>query len=121
MKIQLCPITSEKIEEAIRLGGVLEATVEGTGKDGGSNCASVKLLGDGWNQPLGGGSTDNSNPRGPALRHRMDRADGVGAGKGSGKSGVSPAIASNAKSFKKMDYGRSGHATRSPPFPAGPA
>ena len=48
MKIHLSTITWELIEEAIRLGGVLEATVEGTGKDGGPNCASVKLLGDGW-------------------------------------------------------------------------
>lgn len=48
MKIHLSTITWERIEEATRSGGVLEAAVEGTGKDGGPNCASVKLLGAGW-------------------------------------------------------------------------
>jgi len=48
MKVHLSTITWKWIEEATRSGGVLEAMVEGTGKDGGPNCASVKLLGDGW-------------------------------------------------------------------------
>lgn len=48
MKIHLSTITWELIEQATKSGGVLEATVEGTGKDGGPNCASVPLLGDGW-------------------------------------------------------------------------
>lgn len=48
MKIHLNTIPWERIEEATRLGEVLEATVEGTGKDGGPNCASVPLLADGW-------------------------------------------------------------------------
>ena len=48
MKVHLSSIAWAPIEEAIRSGGVLEATVEGTGKDGGPNCASVPLLGDGW-------------------------------------------------------------------------
>lgn len=48
MKIHLSTITRELLEEAMQSGGVLEATVEGTGKDGGPNCASVPLLGGGW-------------------------------------------------------------------------
>ncbi len=48
MKIHLSTITWERIEQATQSGGVLEATVEGTGKDGGPNCASVSLLGAGW-------------------------------------------------------------------------
>ncbi|MBX3747056.1 MAG: hypothetical protein KF833_17245 [Verrucomicrobiae bacterium] len=48
MKIHLGTVTWEQIEEATQSGGVLGATVEGTGKDGGPNCASVPLLGNGW-------------------------------------------------------------------------
>lgn len=48
MKIHLRTVTWELIEQATQSGGVLEATVEGTGKDGGPNCASVPLLGEGW-------------------------------------------------------------------------
>ena len=48
MKIHLSTITWELIEQATKSGGVLEATIEGTAKDGGPNCASVPLLGDGW-------------------------------------------------------------------------
>jgi hypothetical protein len=48
MKVHLSTITWELIEEATQSGGALEATVEGTGKDGGPNCASVPLLADGW-------------------------------------------------------------------------
>lgn len=48
MKIHLSTITWDQIEEATRSEGVLEATVAGTAKDGGPNCASVPLLGEGW-------------------------------------------------------------------------
>lgn len=48
MKIHLSGITWQQIEEATQAGGVLEASVQGTGKDGGPNCASVPLLGGGW-------------------------------------------------------------------------
>lgn len=48
MKIHLSAITWQQIEEATRVGGVLEASVQGTGKDGGPSCASVPLLGGGW-------------------------------------------------------------------------
>ena len=48
MKIHLSGITWQQIEEATQAGGVLEASVQGTGKDGGTSCASVPLLGGGW-------------------------------------------------------------------------
>ena len=48
MKIHLRSITWEQIDEAVQAGGVLEARVEGTGRDGGPACASVPLLGGGW-------------------------------------------------------------------------
>lgn len=48
MKIHLRTITWPQIEEATQSKRVLEATVEGTGKDGGPSCASVPLLGGGW-------------------------------------------------------------------------
>jgi hypothetical protein len=48
MKIHLRTITWEQIDEATQLSGVLEASVHGTGKDGGPSCASVPLLGGGW-------------------------------------------------------------------------
>ena len=48
MKIHLSGITWQQIEEATQAGGVLEASVQGTCKDGGPNCASVPLLGGGW-------------------------------------------------------------------------
>lgn len=48
MKIHLRGITWQQIEEATQAGGVLEASVQGTGKDGGPSCASVPLLGGGW-------------------------------------------------------------------------
>ena len=48
MKIHLSGITWQQIEEATQVGGVLEASVQGTGKDGGPSCASVPLLGGGW-------------------------------------------------------------------------
>lgn len=48
MKIHLRTIAWAQIDEAIRSDGVLEAAVQGTGRDGGPNCASVPLLGEGW-------------------------------------------------------------------------
>lgn len=48
MKIHLSTINWELIDQAMQSGGVLEAAVEGTGKDGGPNCASVALLDSGW-------------------------------------------------------------------------
>lgn len=48
MKVHLRSITWEQIDEAIRINGVLEAAVEGTGRDGGPSCASVPLIGGGW-------------------------------------------------------------------------
>ena len=55
MKVHLRSITWKQIEQAGRSGGVLEAVVPGTGRDGGPSCASVPLVGGGWvvrkNQP----------------------------------------------------------------------
>ena len=48
MKVHLRSITWAQIRQAVKTGGVLEAAVEGVGRDGGPNCASVPLLGDGW-------------------------------------------------------------------------
>lgn len=48
MKVHLCSITWEQVEHVVQQDGVLEAVVEGTGRDGGPNCASVQVLGDGW-------------------------------------------------------------------------
>jgi len=48
MKVHLRSISWEQIDEAVGIGGVLEARVEGTGRDGGPACASVPLLGGGW-------------------------------------------------------------------------
>ncbi len=48
MKVHLRSISQAQIEEALAFNGVLEATVEGTGKGGGPNCASVPLVGGGW-------------------------------------------------------------------------
>jgi len=48
IKVQLSSISWEQIEEALRSGGVLEAVVPGTGRDGGPSCASVPLVGGGW-------------------------------------------------------------------------
>ena len=48
-KVPLGGITSDLIEAALAAGDVvLEARIEGTGRDGGPACASVPLLGDGW-------------------------------------------------------------------------
>ena len=47
-KIPLFGITRTQIEKASNTNGVLVADYEGTGRDGGPTCASVKLDGDGW-------------------------------------------------------------------------
>jgi hypothetical protein len=47
-KIPLTGITQAQIEKAIETNGVLVADYEGTGRDGGPTCASVRLDGDGW-------------------------------------------------------------------------
>lgn len=48
IKVHLKSLTWEQIDEAIAKGGVLEAVVAGTGRDGGPSCASVPLIGGGW-------------------------------------------------------------------------
>lgn len=48
MKVHLRSITWEQIDEVLKLNGVLEAVVQGTGPDGGPSCASVPLIGGGW-------------------------------------------------------------------------
>ena len=48
IKVHLSSIRWEQIEESVRSGGVLEAAVPGTGRDGGPSCASVPLVGGGW-------------------------------------------------------------------------
>lgn len=48
IKVHLSPITWEQIEESLKSGGVLEAVVPGTGRDGSPSCASVPLVGGGW-------------------------------------------------------------------------
>ena len=47
MKVHLRSISWKQIEELTR-GGVLEAVVPGTGRDGGPSCASVPLVDGGW-------------------------------------------------------------------------
>jgi len=49
MKIHLSTITWEQIDQVAKTGGVLEATVAGTGRGGSPNCATVPLLSGGWN------------------------------------------------------------------------
>ena len=48
IKVHLSTISWRLIETALRTGAVLEATVAGTGKDGGPACASAPLLNGGW-------------------------------------------------------------------------
>jgi Family of unknown function (DUF5990) len=48
LKVHLSTITWEQIDKAAKTGGILEAVVLGTGRDGGPSCASVPLLGGGW-------------------------------------------------------------------------
>jgi hypothetical protein len=48
MKVHLSGITWEQLERAQSTGGLLEATVQGRGRDGGPNCASVELFDGGW-------------------------------------------------------------------------
>lgn len=47
-KISLTGITQEMIATALKSGGTLVAEFAGTGRDGGPACASVPLLGRGW-------------------------------------------------------------------------
>jgi len=48
IKVHLKSVTWEQIDETMKKGGVLEAAVAGTGRDGGPSCASVPLVGGGW-------------------------------------------------------------------------
>ncbi len=48
IKVHLSSITWPQIDEAVKTSGVLEARIQGTGRDGGPSCASVPLLGGGW-------------------------------------------------------------------------
>lgn len=48
IKVHLSSITWEQIEKSAADGGVLEAILPGTGRDGGPSCASVPLVGGGW-------------------------------------------------------------------------
>lgn len=47
-KIPLTGITPAQIDQAIKSNAVLAADYEGTGRDGGPTCATVRLDGDGW-------------------------------------------------------------------------
>lgn len=47
LKIPLTDVTHSKLKEVLKIQGVLETTVPGTGKDGGPNCATVKPFA-GW-------------------------------------------------------------------------
>ena len=48
-KIGLEPATWTMLQKVARTAGArLEASIKGTGRDGGPSCATVPLLGDGW-------------------------------------------------------------------------
>jgi hypothetical protein len=47
-KVKLAGIDSRLLQQALKRGGVLEAQIAGTAKDGGAACATVPLLGGGW-------------------------------------------------------------------------
>jgi hypothetical protein len=47
-KVHLRDIGWPLVKKALASGGVLEARIEGTGRDGGPACATVPLLGGGW-------------------------------------------------------------------------
>ena len=48
-KVKLASITPGQVREVVeRPGRVLEARFDGVGRDGGPNCATVPLIGDGW-------------------------------------------------------------------------
>ncbi len=47
-KVHLKDIGWPLVKKALASGGVLEARIEGTGRDGGPACATVPLLGGGW-------------------------------------------------------------------------
>ncbi len=51
IKIHLRTLNTKLIEKARRGGGVLQAVIQGTAKDGGPACASVPLLGGDWECP----------------------------------------------------------------------
>jgi hypothetical protein len=46
MKVPLSAITWPLVRMAMKSGGLLEAKIPGTAKDGGPNCATVRLTGD---------------------------------------------------------------------------
>lgn len=48
IKVSLASIDWKQVDAALAGSGVLEATVMGTGRDGGPNCATVPLVGGGW-------------------------------------------------------------------------
>ena len=48
IKVHLSSITWAQIDQAARIDRVLEAVVQGTGRDGGPSCASVALVGGEW-------------------------------------------------------------------------
>ena len=48
IKVHLSSITWSQIDQAVRSDGVLEAMVQGTGRDRGLSCGSVPLVGKGW-------------------------------------------------------------------------
>lgn len=48
IKVHFKTITATQIEAALQSKGVLEASIQGTGRDGGPSCASVPLMGGGW-------------------------------------------------------------------------
>lgn len=48
IKVHLSSISWEQIENSWKIGGVLEAVVAGTGRDGGPSCSSVPLVSGGW-------------------------------------------------------------------------
>ena len=48
IKVHLSSITWAQIDQVAGMDGVLEAVVQGTGRDGGPSCASVPLVGGGW-------------------------------------------------------------------------
>jgi hypothetical protein len=47
-KVKLRGIGSELLQQALNRGGVLEAEIAGTARDGGAACATVTILRGGW-------------------------------------------------------------------------
>ena len=54
IKVHLRDLTAAQISRAVKTGGVLVARVHAVAKDGGPACASVPLLGGGWNLGVSG-------------------------------------------------------------------